>query len=171
MVHRDHRLSAAEDAAVIACHFGAPLPEDEKPQPATATRYFPEPAVSPITIYVRGRCRVNERRDRRGRSAAIVHQLMPCDPVWLATITGSVLRVKTGEQRGEEISFQQSTSERMKAATMPGSAIGTTMRRNAPQIEQPSTSAACSISMRDRVELVAHDPDDDRQHHQRIERG
>ena len=35
----------------------------------------------------------------------------------------------------------------MKAATMPGRAIGSTMRRNAPQTEQPSTSAACSSSI------------------------
>ncbi len=35
----------------------------------------------------------------------------------------------------------------MKAATMPGSAIGRTMRKKAPQIEQPSTSAASSSSI------------------------
>ena len=34
----------------------------------------------------------------------------------------------------------------MKAATMPGRAIGSTMRRNAPHTEQPSTRAACSSS-------------------------
>ena len=43
------------------------------------------------------------------------------------------------------------------------------MRRNAPQIDRPSTSAASLELDRDRVELVAHDPDDDRQHHQRVE--
>ena len=35
----------------------------------------------------------------------------------------------------------------MKAATMPGRAIGSTICRNAPQIESPSTRAASSSSI------------------------
>src|ERR1700722_15236193 len=79
--------------------------------------------------------------------AAIVHQLMPCDPVWLATITGNVCASKPVTNEAKKYSFQHRTVERMKDATMPGSAIGATTRRNALQIEQPSTRAACSISV------------------------
>ena len=74
-------------------------------------------------------------------SAAIDHQLMPCEPVWLATITGMVLASVEVSSAAKKYSFQHSTIARMKAATMPGSAIGTTMRRNAPQTEQPSTTS------------------------------
>ena len=94
---------------------------------------------------------------------------MPCEPVWLATMTGKVLASVLVSRAAKKYSFQQSTTERMKAATMPGSAIGSTMRRKAPQTVQPSTRAACSELLRDGVELVAHDPDHDRQHHQRVD--
>ena len=80
-------------------------------------------------------------------SAAIVHQLMPDEPVWLATMTGRVCASDPVRSEAKKYSFQQRTSDRMKAATMPGSAMGKTMRRKAPQIVQPSTSAACSISI------------------------
>src|SRR3979490_1839698 len=79
-------------------------------------------------------------------SAAIDHQSIPCDPVWLATMTGSVLGSVLVNKAAKKYSFQQSTTERMKAATIPGNAIGSTMRVNATQIEAPSTCAACSSS-------------------------
>src|SRR5215475_7369247 len=79
-------------------------------------------------------------------SAAMDHQLMPWEPVWLATMTGSVLALVLVSNAAKKYSFQHSTSERMKAATMPGSATGSTMRRNALQTEQPSISAASSSS-------------------------
>jgi hypothetical protein len=47
----------------------------------------------------------------------------------------------------KKYSFQVSTSDRMKAATMPGSAIGRMMVAKAPQIDSPSTSAASSSSL------------------------
>src|SRR6266851_4661315 len=80
-------------------------------------------------------------------SAAIDHQSIPCDPVWLATMTGSVLASVLVSNAAKKYSFQQSTTERMNAATIPGSAIGNTMRANAPQTDAPSTRAACSSSM------------------------
>jgi hypothetical protein len=55
-------------------------------------------------------------------SAAIDHHLMPCEPVWLATITGSVLAsvlVNSGKYL-----LQHNASERTKAATIPGTASG-----------------------------------------------
>ena len=47
----------------------------------------------------------------------------------------------------KKYSFQHRMMESTKAATMPGSAIGSTMRRKAPQTEAPSTRAACSSSI------------------------
>jgi len=54
--------------------------------------YFTDPEVSPFTIYrsrkipmmISGRMAAED-------SAAIDHHEMPCEPVWLATITGNVL--------------------------------------------------------------------------------
>src|SRR6266404_4758726 len=80
-------------------------------------------------------------------SAAMAHQLMPCEPVWLATMTGRVLASELVRSAAKKYSFQHSTTDRMKAAAMPGSAIGSTMRRKAPQIDEPSTSAASSSSL------------------------
>src|SRR3712207_2533210 len=80
-------------------------------------------------------------------SAAIDHQLIPCEPVWLATMTGSVLALVLVSSAAKKYSFQQSTSDRMNAATAPGSAIGMMMRVNEPQEERPSTSAASSSSV------------------------
>src|ERR1700752_3204185 len=80
-------------------------------------------------------------------SAAMDHQLMPWEPVWLATMTGSVLELVLVSRAAKKYSFQHSTTERMKAATMPGSATGSTTRRKALQIEQPSMSAASSSSL------------------------
>ena len=72
---------------------------------------------------------------------------MPCEPVWLATMTGRVLASVLVSSAAKKYSFQHRTSERMKAATMPGRAIGRTMRKNAPQTDRPSTSAASSSSI------------------------
>src|ERR1700736_6415811 len=80
-------------------------------------------------------------------NAAIVHQLIPCDPVWLATITGKVWASKPVSNEEKKYSFQHRTIDKMKAATMPGRAIGRMILKKAPQIEQPSTRAACSISV------------------------
>src|SRR5438445_13676710 len=77
-------------------------------------------------------------------SAAMDHQSIPCEPVWLATMTGSVLASVLVSKAAKKYSFQQSTTERMNAATIPGSAIGNTMRVNAHQTDAPSTRAACS---------------------------
>jgi hypothetical protein len=51
---------------------------------------------------------------------------------------------------------------------MPGSAIGRIIWKNAPHMDRPSTSAASSSSVGNRLELIAHDPDHDRQHGQRV---
>src|SRR5215470_9781771 len=80
-------------------------------------------------------------------SAAIDHQLMPWEPVWLATMTGSVLALVLVSRAAKKYSFQHSTRERMKAATMPGRATGSTMRRKALQTEQPSIIADSSSSL------------------------
>src|ERR1043165_5812181 len=80
-------------------------------------------------------------------TAAIDHQLMPCEPVWLATITGRVLASVLVSSAAKKYSFQHNTSERMKAAAIPGTASGRMMRRNAPQVDKPSTKAASSSSI------------------------
>src|ERR1700747_3735705 len=87
-------------------------------------------------------------------SAAIVHQLIPWEPVWLATITGSVWASNPVRSEAKKYSFQHRISERMKAATIPGSAIGMTMRRNAPQIGEPSPHAAGPLSGGEGAELA-----------------
>ena len=79
--------------------------------------------------------------------AAIDHQEIPWEPVWLATMTGNVLACEDVKSAAKKYSFQVRTKEIMKDATIPGSAIGRIMVRNAPQIERPSTSAASSNSM------------------------
>ena len=57
----------------------------------------------------------------------------------------------------------------MKAATMPGQRD----RQDDAEEGAPDRTAVDEGGLleldRDRVELVAHDPDDDRQHHQRVE--
>ena len=72
---------------------------------------------------------------------------MPCEPVWLATITGRVFAVDDVRSTAKKYSFHVSTSDKMKAATIPGKAIGKTMVTNAPQIDNPSTRAASSNSV------------------------
>ena len=64
--------------------------------------------------------------------AAIDHQLMPFEPVWLATITGSVLVSVLVNSAAKKYSFQGSTSERMNAATIPGKERGTTILKKTP---------------------------------------
>src|SRR6266436_8829906 len=80
-------------------------------------------------------------------SAAMDHQLMPCEPVWLATMTGSVLASVLVSSAAKKYSFQHNTSERMNAATIPGTASGNMIRMNAPQTDRPSTKAASSSSI------------------------
>ena len=71
---------------------------------------------------------------------------MPCEPVWLATMTGRVFASVLVSNAAKKYSFQHNTSERMKAATIPGTASGSTIRRKAPQTDRPSTKAASSSS-------------------------
>ena len=80
-------------------------------------------------------------------SAAIDHQLMPCEPVWLATMTGSVVASVLVSRAAKRYSFQHRMTDRIRAATMPGSAIGTTIRMKAVQTDAPSMRAACSSSI------------------------
>src|SRR5690348_504189 len=79
--------------------------------------------------------------------AAIDHQSIPCELVWLATMTGSVLAWLAVRIAAKKYSFQVRTSDKINAATIPGRAMGKTMRRKTPQAERPSTSAASSSSM------------------------
>ena len=79
-------------------------------------------------------------------SAAIDHQLIPWLPVCEATITGRVLAWVEVRRAAKKYSFQVSTRDSMKAATIPGRAIGRMIVKNAPQIPSPSTSAASSSS-------------------------
>src|SRR5438067_8383844 len=75
------------------------------------------------------------------------HQLMPCEPVWLATMTGRVLASVLVSSAAKKYSFQHNTSERMNAAAIPGTASGNMMRKKAPHVESPSTKAASSSSI------------------------
>src|SRR5438045_3046779 len=80
-------------------------------------------------------------------SAAIDHQLMPCEPVWLATITGRVFASVLVSRAAKKYSFQHNTTDKINAAAIPGTASGNTIRRNAPQTDRPSTKAASSSSI------------------------
>ncbi len=95
-------------------------------------------STTPITI--KGRIAAVDR-------AAIDHHEIPWLPVWLATITGSVLAWVEVRRAAKKYSFQVSTRLRMKAATMPGRAMGRMMVKNAPQTPRPSTIAASSNSV------------------------
>src|SRR5215204_3381718 len=100
--------------------------------------------------------------------AAIDHQRVPCEPVCPANRSGRVGASAPVKTTAKKYSFQEKTRARMNAATNPGAAIGTTMRRNACQIEAPSTRAACSSSTG--IELIAHDPDNDREVDDRVDK-
>ena len=77
----------------------------------------------------------------------MVHHEMPWLPVWLATITGSVLALVEVSSAEKKYSFQVSTSDSTNAATIPGSAMGRMILANAPQTPWPSTRAASSSSV------------------------
>src|SRR5215207_2812400 len=134
MVRLERTLGALTGA--IICKLGNP--ED----------YFTAPAVRPLTmcfsmmrpITISGVIAAVAR-------AAIVHQRVPCELVCPANRSGRVGESAPDRTTAKKYSFQEKTRERMNAATNPGAAMGTTMRRNACQIEAPSTSAACSSSM------------------------
>src|ERR1700730_17205227 len=79
-------------------------------------------------------------------SAAIDHQLMPCEPVWLATMTGRVFASVLVKSAAKKYSFQVNTTERRRAAAIPGTASGKMIRKKAPQTDRPSTKAASSSS-------------------------
>src|ERR1700692_4274111 len=79
-------------------------------------------------------------------SAAMDHQLMPCEPVWLATMTGRVFASVLVSNAAKKYSFQHNTTERMKAGALPGTASGKMIRKKAPQTDRPSTKAASSSS-------------------------
>ena len=70
-------------------------------------------------------------------SAAMDHQLIPCEPVWLATMTGSVFASALVSSAAKKYSFQLKTRQSMKAATIPGNGIGRTIRMNTPQTLRP----------------------------------
>ena len=78
--------------------------------------------------------------------AAIDHQDIPCEPVWLATMTGNVFACDDVKRAAKKYSFQVKTRDMINAATIPGSAIGIIVKK-APQIDNPSTRAASSSSV------------------------
>ena len=80
-------------------------------------------------------------------NAAIDHQDIPCEPVWLATITGNVFACDDVKRAAKKYSFQVKTREIINAATIPGRAIGIIIVKKAPHIDNPSTRAASSNSV------------------------
>ncbi len=78
--------------------------------------------------------------------AAIDHHFTPCELTWAATMYGTVVASVRARTAAKKYSFQEKMTARMKAATSPGPATGKTIRRKAPTIDAPSTSAACSSS-------------------------
>jgi len=97
------------------------------------------------------------------------HQLIPCEPVWLATMTGRVFASVLVSSAAKKYSFQHRTSERMNAAPIPGTESGNTMRvKCAPGRKAVHESSFVEFD-RNRVELVAHDPDDNWKNRQRVE--
>ena len=96
--------------------------------------YLTAPAVRPLTmcfsmirpITINGVIAAVE-------SAAIDHQLIPCEPVWLATITGRVLAIGGGQQRGEEVLVPAEDERQDEGGDHPGSAIGTTIEERRPR--------------------------------------
>ena len=78
--------------------------------------------------------------------AAIDHHEMPCEPVWLATITGKVFACDEVKSAAKKYSFHVNTREIINAATIPGKAIGKIIVPKALHNERPSTKAASSSS-------------------------
>ena len=93
-----------------------------------------------MAITINGRIAAND-------NAAIDHHEIPCEPVWLATITGNVFAWEDVNNAAKKYSFHVRTSDKMNAATMPGSAMGIIIVVKAPQIDKPSTNAASSSSV------------------------
>ena len=102
-------------------------------------------------------------------NAAIDHQLMPCEPVWLATITGSVVASVLVKRAAKKYSFQHRITDRIRAATMPGSAIEHNDQDEGRPHRRTIDAGRLFELDRDRQELIPHDPDHDGQHHQRID--
>ena len=106
------------------------------------------PAAIPLTIYFSKNIQTTtsgaiEAPD----NAAIDHQLIPCDPVCEATITGKVLASVLVKRAANKYSFQHNTNDKIKAETIPGSTIGKTILLKEPHTVSPSTKAASSNSM------------------------
>src|SRR5215203_1811090 len=109
--------------------------------------YFTAPAVRPLTMcFSMIRPITINGVIAAVASAAIDHQRVPCELVCPANRSGKVGESAPASTTAKKYSFQEKTRDRMNAATNPGAAMGTTMRRNACQIEAPSTRAACSSS-------------------------
>ena len=99
--------------------------------------------------------------------AAIDHQRVPCELVCPASRSGRVGASAPARTTAKKYSFQEKTRERMNAATNPE-------QRWEPRCaETPARSSAIDQSRLfeldgDRIELIAHDPDHDRQVHDRV---
>ncbi len=101
--------------------------------------------------------------------AAMDHQLMPWLPVWLAIITQRV-RVRRGEQRCEEILVPAQDQREDEGRDHAGKhQRHDDAAEGAPDGKTVDKRRLLQLD-RNGGELVAHDPDDDRQHHQRINR-
>ena len=102
-------------------------------------------------------------------SAAMDHQLMPCDPVWLATITGRVLALVLVSSAAKKYSFQQSTTDKNEGRHHARQGDGQDdAEERAPDGAAVNQGRLLKLG-RDRVKLVTHDPDHDGQHRQRID--
>ena len=101
--------------------------------------------------------------------AAITHQLMPCEPVWLATITGSVLASVLVRSAAKKYSFQVSDQREDEGRDHTGQRDRHDDAEEGAPRRQPVDQRRLVELDRDRVELVPHDPDDDRQHRQRVD--
>ena len=101
--------------------------------------------------------------------AAIVHHEMPWLPVWLATMTGRVMVFGGGQQRREEVlvpgQHEREHEGRHHARQGDGHDDAEERAPDALAVDQGGLLQL----RRDGHELVAHDPDDDGQHRQRVE--
>ena len=65
--------------------------------------------------------------------AAIAHQATPWELTWAATMYGTVVALVRERMAAKKYSFHEKMSAKMKAATVPGRAMGNTMRPKAPK--------------------------------------
>ena len=96
-------------------------------------------------------------------STDMYHHCGPRVAFWAATVSGSVCALALERKSASRYSFQAKTARAGRSRRGPGVDSGSTIDQKIRKREAPSIVAALLELERDAVEVVAHQPDDDRQ--------